>query len=241
MVSIRFEVRGGFRRNNGTIGGVSIGFQSALRFAVVSDLWQFTDPGKLFTFQSALRFAVVSDMYALNKFISSMQEGFQSALRFAVVSDLAVFAGDHVETFSTFQSALRFAVVSDSTPWHAVLTSPVAAVLHTTPPHPLQPADRTCPKWGKTPSQVAYTPEAVFGRSPTPLSEGVSKTPAGSRDRRLPPTLPSCHLPARSARHRRIRQDSSHHRVVQHPGRWMGLTQGPGLLPAGRALSHDPQ
>ena len=76
-----------------------------------------------------------------------------------------------------FQSALRFAVVSDPTPWHAVLTSLVAAVLHTTPLHPLQQADRTCPKWGKTPSQVAYTPEAVFGRSPTPLSEGVSKTP----------------------------------------------------------------
>ena len=77
-----------------------------------------------------------------------------------------------------FQSALRFAVVSDPTPWHAVLTSPVVVVLHTTPPHPLQPGDRTCPKWGKTPSQVPYTPEAVFGRSPTPLSEGVSKMPS---------------------------------------------------------------
>ena len=77
----------------------------------------------------------------------------------------------------SFQSALRFAVVPDPTPWHAVLTSPVAAFLHTTPPHPLQQADRTCPQWGKTPSQVPYTPEAVFGRSPTPLSEGVSKTP----------------------------------------------------------------
>ena len=68
-------------------------------------------------------------------------------------------------------------MVSDPTPWHAVLTSPVAAVLHTTPPHPLQQADRTCPQWDKTPSHVVYTPEAVFGRSPTPLSEGVSKTP----------------------------------------------------------------
>ena len=76
-----------------------------------------------------------------------------------------------------FQSALRVAVVSDPTPWHAVLTSPVAAVLHTTPPRPLQVADRICPQWGKTPSQVPYTPEAVFGRSPTPLSEGVSKMP----------------------------------------------------------------
>ena len=68
-------------------------------------------------------------------------------------------------------------MVSDPTPWHAVLTSPVAVVLRTTPPHPLRVADRICPKWGKTPSQVPYTPEAVFGRSPTPLSEGVSKMP----------------------------------------------------------------
>ena len=68
-------------------------------------------------------------------------------------------------------------MVSDPTPWHAVLTSPVAAVLHTTPPHPLRAADRICPKWGKTPSQVPYTPEAVFGRSPTPLPGGVSKMP----------------------------------------------------------------
>ena len=76
-----------------------------------------------------------------------------------------------------FQSALRFAVVSDPTPWHAVLTSPVAAVLHTTPPHPLQQADRTCPKWSKTPSQVAYTPEAVFGRSPTTPVRGCLQNP----------------------------------------------------------------
>ena len=48
---------------------------------------------------------------------------------------------------------------------------------HHPPPHPLRAADRICPKWGKSPSQVAYTPEAVFGRSPTPLSEGVSKMP----------------------------------------------------------------
>jgi len=68
-------------------------------------------------------------------------------------------------------------VVSDPTPWHAVLTSPVAAVLHTTPPHPLQQADRTCPKWGKTPSQVAYTPEAVFGRSPTTPVRGCLQNP----------------------------------------------------------------
>ena len=63
---------------------------------------------------------------------------------------------------SPFQSASGFAVVPDPTPWHAVLTSPVVVVLHTTPPHPLQQADRTCPQWGKTPSQVPYTPEAVL-------------------------------------------------------------------------------
>ena len=96
---------------------------------------------------------------------------FQSALRFAVVPDSFDYLfGRPLK----FQSALRFAVVSDPTLWHAVLTSPVAAVLHTTPPHPLQPEDRTCPKWGKTPRHVSYTPEAVFGRSPTPLSEGFS-------------------------------------------------------------------
>ena len=101
---------------------------------------------------------------------------FQSALRFAVVSDLTPPKKEEEES-EGFQSALRFAVVSDPTPWHAVLTSPVVVVLHTTPPHPLQPRDRTCPKWGKTPSQVPYTSEAVFGCSPTPLSEGVSKMP----------------------------------------------------------------
>ena len=191
-VSIRFEVRGGFR------------------------LWRKA--------RAISERRVVSIRF-------EVRGGFRPSIKKGYISMNAI----------EFQSALRFAVASDPTPWHAVLTSPVAAVLHTTPPHPLQQADRTCPKWGKTPSQVPYTPEAVFGRSPTPLSEGVSKTPAGSRDRRLPPTLPSCRLPTRSARHRRIRQDSSHHRVVQHPGRWMGLAQGPGLLPAGRALPHDPQ
>ena len=93
-----------------------------------------------------------------------------------------------------FQSALRFAVVSDPTPWHAVLTSPVAAVLHTTPSHPLQQADRTCPKWGKTPSQVAYTPEAVFGRSPALLPEGClqdAQSRGAGRLRRIPPRVVS--------------------------------------------------
>ena len=102
-----------------------------------------------------------------------------------------------------FQSALRFAVVSDPTPWHAVLTSPVAVVLHTAPPHPLQPGGRTCPEWGRTPSQVPYTPEAVFGRSPTPLPEGVSKTPSrqpgpsiSSDSTLMPPPGPLCQASA---------------------------------------------
>ena len=125
-------------------------------------------------FQSALRFAVVSDN-ALR--LEWVELGARVSIRFEVRGgfrrhSVTIWVGE-----ALFQSALRFAVVSDPTPWHAVLTSPVAAVLHTTPPHPLQQADRTCPQWGKTPSQVPYTPETVFGRSPTPLSEGVSKTP----------------------------------------------------------------
>ena len=149
-------------------------------------------------FHSALRFAVVSDPQAAENAATGRNE-FQSALRFAVVSDDGTNMGAPALLVSIrfevrggfrhhhlprsvagpvrFQSALRFAVVSDPTPWHAVLTSPVAAVLHTTPPHPLQQADRTCPKWGKTPSQVAYTPEAVFGRSPTTPVRGCLQNP----------------------------------------------------------------
>ena len=128
---------------------------------------------------------------------SSLPSRFQSALRFAVVSDGCTSPSPPCPKF---QSALRFAVVSDPTPWHAVPTSPVAAVLHTTLPHLLQQADRTCPQRGKTPSQVPYTPEAVFGRSPTPLSEGVSKTPgcgqpglpASFNPTLMPPPGPPC-------------------------------------------------
>ena len=58
---------------------------------------------------------------------------FQSALRFAVVSDVFMF--NLITAIHLFQSALRFAVVSDHTPWYAVLTSPVVAVLHTATPH----------------------------------------------------------------------------------------------------------
>ena len=58
-VSIRFEVRGGFR-------------------PTVYDSWSVG------LFQSALRFAVVSDVGVRN---CTRNDGFQSALRFAVVSD----------------------------------------------------------------------------------------------------------------------------------------------------------
>ena len=59
-VSIRFEVRGGFRRTRNDGCFTTWGFQSALRFAVVSDV---SRSGKFpgVEFQSALRFAVVSD------------------------------------------------------------------------------------------------------------------------------------------------------------------------------------
>ena len=59
-VSIRFEVRGGFRPVELKQAGFDP-FQSALRFAVVSDAYL----GPLVeaqAFQSALRFAVVSDV-----------------------------------------------------------------------------------------------------------------------------------------------------------------------------------
>ena len=82
-VSIRFEVRGGFRLS--LFGGV-LGFsrfQSALRFAVVSDT-AYWENGKIHMFQSALRFAVVSDPSVRASLLTVM---FQSALRFAVVSD----------------------------------------------------------------------------------------------------------------------------------------------------------
>ena len=108
-------------------------FQSALRFAVVSDLDLFRQAVTRIEFQSALRFAVVSDTPrhqtpgekgrvsirfkvrggfrpSIVMGIVTTMASFQSALRFAVVSDpigLACFA------IMRFQSALRFAVVSD--------------------------------------------------------------------------------------------------------------------------------
>ena len=70
--------------------------QFALGFAVVSDACVCGLPGRHRTFQSALRFAVVSDTaYWENGKIHM----FQSALRFAVVSDYTYYIprpGGHV-------------------------------------------------------------------------------------------------------------------------------------------------
>ncbi len=142
---------------------------------MVPDVRKRRLPVGLQGFQSASRFAVVPDEDSISSWMPKWLSfnPLQGSRWFQTRTALKRQPGS-----IAFQSASRFAVVPDPTPWHAVLTSPVAAVLHTTPPHPLQQADRTCPQWGKTPSQVPYTPEAVFGRSPTPLPEGVFKIPS---------------------------------------------------------------
>ena len=62
VVSIRFKVRDGFRLGNISLASSLIcGFQSALRFAVVSDQRMMLLLSIPILFQSALRFAVVSD------------------------------------------------------------------------------------------------------------------------------------------------------------------------------------
>ena len=63
-VSIRFEVRGGFRPVVVIVAAEHVAFQSALRFAVVSDSFISYGAVGLLAFQSALRFAVVSDATA---------------------------------------------------------------------------------------------------------------------------------------------------------------------------------
>ena len=67
-----------------------------------------THPG--LEFQSALRFAVVSDL--THRWPTAVWKEFQSALRFAVVSDGTGLLGEGRKSLE-FQSALRFAVVSD--------------------------------------------------------------------------------------------------------------------------------
>ena len=85
-VSIRFKVRGGFRhdeRYHVYRFWVSIRFKVRGGFRlVVCSLWC---SGSFGPFQSALRFAVVSDEHERHE--CCYRDGFQSALRFAVVSD----------------------------------------------------------------------------------------------------------------------------------------------------------
>ena len=80
-VSIRFEVRGGFRLLT-TFGA-----------------------GKWIVFQSALRFAVVSDL--ANYLLAVFGAGFQSALRFAVVSDVLYSGGEIVDTLVSIRFEVR--------------------------------------------------------------------------------------------------------------------------------------
>ena len=88
-VSIRFKVRGGSRQQpiNMHTNCSMCWFQSALRFAVVSDGNNYRAYLKGNRFQSALRFAVVSDWQQI---VPQAESEFQSALRFAVVSDLHI-------------------------------------------------------------------------------------------------------------------------------------------------------
>ena len=99
----------------------------------------------------------------------------QPALRFAVVPDYRTYHGNECVVVS-----IRFKVRGGFRPYPLARRpdKPCCGGFTHHPSSPLQQADKTCPKWGKTPSQVPYTPETVFGRSPTPLSEGVSKIPS---------------------------------------------------------------
>ena len=112
-VSIRFKVRGGFRPFAQSLALRAEVFQSALRFAVVSDFPPLPLYAAVVMFQSALRFAVVSDggRFRLPPPTERREPLFQSALRFAVVSDMRTVAGGAQS--HGFQSTLRFAVVSD--------------------------------------------------------------------------------------------------------------------------------
>ena len=77
---------------------------------MVSDIWYLGGYPEIVSFQSALRFAVASDLSLVS---SRGAARFQSALRFAVVSDHAL--GRPEGRTTVFQSALRFAAVSDPT------------------------------------------------------------------------------------------------------------------------------
>ena len=163
-------------------------FQSALRFAVLPDVLLAVRGRVRHQFQSALRFAVLPDTKRSKYSFRGSQ--FQSALRFAVLPN------PHGYQRILGQVSIRFKVRGASKPYPMTRRpdKPRCSVFTHPPPHPFQPGDRTCPKWDKTPSQVPYTPEVVFGRSPTPLSGGVSKTPSrqpGAPDSSNPTPTPS--------------------------------------------------
>ena len=85
-VSIRFEVRGGFRRRYMYAHLDTVEFQSALRFAVVSDkapLPPKATPGG----NVSIRFEVRGGFRRGCAQMDRKVQLFQSALRFAVVSD----------------------------------------------------------------------------------------------------------------------------------------------------------
>ena len=84
-VSIRFEVRGGFRHDIDTIAEEAIMFQSALRFAVVSDYC--TNRKRDILSRVSIRFEVRGGFRPPDYGYSDFYHEFQSALRFAVVSD----------------------------------------------------------------------------------------------------------------------------------------------------------
>ena len=77
---------------------------------MVSDVPAKTAGDPVRMFQSALRFAVVSD--ERQQYFRTRRVSFQSALRFAVVSDTGNAQKRYLKVLR-FQSALRFAVVSD--------------------------------------------------------------------------------------------------------------------------------
>ena len=145
-VQIRSKVRGGFRPIATSVKKHGIAkFQSALRFAVVSDFFFAGAIKALGGFQSALRFAVVSDAHLdmLDAFgeVSirfEVRGGFRQvpcqpeqhscqavSIRFEVRGGFRRHSGEaHVR--QPFQSALRFAVVSDLT---IIITILVAAAM----------------------------------------------------------------------------------------------------------------
>ena len=82
--------------------------QFALGFAVVSDACVCGLPGRHRTFQSALRFAVVSDVV-----LNIIADHMEVSIRFEVRGGFRHAEQCVAQSDAGFQSALRFAVVSD--------------------------------------------------------------------------------------------------------------------------------